>query len=372
VNRPESSVMINVTKTYLPPLEEYHQYLQGIWERVHVTNHGPLVLELEAKLKAYLGVKHLFFVNNGTIALQIAVKALGLAGEVITTPFSYVATTSSLVWEGCRPVFVDIDPETLTLDAARIEEAITDQTTGILATHVYGNPCDVDAIGQVAGRHGLKVIYDAAHAFGVHYRGKSLLDYGDVATLSFHATKLFHTGEGGAIVTNDDALAHRIAYMRNFGHNGPEAFWGVGINGKSSELHAAMGLCVLPRVAGLIESRRQLFATYDALLAKADLQRPVLRPATEYNYAYYPVLFPTEEKLLEARDALNREDIFPRRYFYPALNTLDYAGGQSLPVAEDVARRVLCLPLYHDLERADAARIAGIIVNVFAHDYCRS
>ena len=364
--------MINVTKAYLPPLEEYHQYLQGIWERVHVTNHGPLVLELEARLKAHLGVKHLFFVNNGTIALQIAIKALGLGGEIITTPFSYVATTSSIVWEGCRPVFVDIEPETLTIDAARIEEAITDQTTAILATHVYGNPCDVDLIGQIAARHGLKVIYDAAHAFGIRHQGQSLLAYGDVATLSFHATKLFHTGEGGAIVTDNDALAHRIAYMRNFGHNGPEAFWGVGINGKSSELHAAMGLCVLPRMPQLIESRRQIFAGYDQLLAKADLQRPVLRAATEYNYAYYPVLFPTEEKLLEARDALNREQIFPRRYFYPALNTLAYVGHQPLPVAEDVARRVLCLPLYHDLSLADVARIAGIIVNVFTHDYCRS
>jgi dTDP-4-amino-4,6-dideoxygalactose transaminase len=364
--------MINVTKTYLPPLEEYHEYLEGIWQRVHVTNHGPLVLELEAKLKAYLGVKHFFFVNNGTIALQIALKALGLGGEIITTPFSYVATTSSIVWEGCRPVFVDIDPETLTIDAALIEEAITPSTSAILATHVYGNPCDVESIGAIASRHGLKVIYDAAHAFGVQYQGRSLLDYGDAATLSFHATKLFHTGEGGAIVTNDDGLAHRIAYMRNFGHNGPEAFWGVGVNGKSSELHAAMGLCVLPRVAQLIGLRKQISQAYDEYFAGTELRRPVLRDELAYNYAYYPVLFPSEEKLLEARDALNREQIFPRRYFYPSLNTLSYVEHRPLPVAEDASRRVLCLPLYHDLGLMDAGRIASIILQVFANDYCRS
>jgi dTDP-4-amino-4,6-dideoxygalactose transaminase len=357
--------MINVTKTYLPPLEEYQQYLQGIWERVHVTNHGPLVLELEARLKACLGVKHLFFVNNGTIALQIAIKALGLGGEIITTPFSYVATTSSIVWEGCRPVFVDIDPESLTLDATRLEEAVTDQTTGILATHVYGNPCDVDAIGRVAGKYGLKVIYDAAHAFGVHYRGKSLLDYGDVATLSFHATKLFHTGEGGAIVTNDDALAHRIAYMRNFGHNGPEAFWGVGINGKSSELHAAMGLCVLPRVPELIARRCATARLYDQLLGESPLVRPRLTPGTTYNYSYYAVIFPSEADLLRAKEALNAKQVFPRRYFYPSLNTVNYVQSEVMPVAEEMAKRVLCLPLYHDIREEEVNFICTIILNAF-------
>jgi dTDP-4-amino-4,6-dideoxygalactose transaminase len=362
---------INVTKSYLPPLEEYTKYLEGIWTRVHVTNHGPLVLELEAKLKAYLGVKHLFFVNNGTIAIQIALKAMDVKGEVITTPFSYVATTSSIVWEGCRPVFVDIEPATLTIDPNLIEQAVTANTTAILATHVYGNPCDVEAIEAIAHKHNLAVIYDAAHAFGVSYKGQSLLNYGDVATLSFHATKLFHTGEGGAIITNNDDVAHRIAYMRNFGHNGPEAFWGVGINGKSSELHAAMGLCVLPKVDELINCRKRIFAWYDQLLEKTDLQRPLLQADTIYNFAYYPVIFPTEERLLETRDALNREQIFPRRYFYPSLNTLPYLPYQRLEISEDIAKRVLCLPLFHDLSQDEVTTIARIILHILENDYHR-
>jgi dTDP-4-amino-4,6-dideoxygalactose transaminase len=355
--------MINVTKTYLPPLEEYTRYLQGIWQRVHLTNHGPLVLELEQKLKEYLGVKHLFFVNNGTIALQIAIKALELRGEIITTPFSYVATTSSIVWEGCKPVFVDIHPASLCIDPTLIERAITPSSTAIMATHVYGNPCDVEAIEALAIRYQLKVIYDAAHAFGTIYKETSVLNYGDVSTLSFHATKLFHTGEGGAIVTNNDELAHKIAYMRNFGHNGPEAFWGVGVNGKSSELHAAMGLCVFPKVAELIKRRKEISAAYDVLLDSTGLQRPHLQPGTCYNYAYYPLIFPTELVLLQVKDALNAQQVFPRRYFYPSLNTLNYVHKQYMPVSEDIATRVLCLPLYYDLTDQEVEMISSIIRN---------
>src|SRR5688572_25479009 len=236
--------MINVTKSFLPPIEEYVKYLEGIWERCHLTNHGPLVNELEEKLKTYLGVKNFFYLNNGTIAIQLAIKALDITGEVITTPFSYVATCSSIVWENAKPVFVDIDPGNFTIDATKIEAAITPRTSAILATHVYGIPCNVEEIDRIAKKHKLKVVYDAAHAFGVEYKGASLLNYGHISTLSFHATKLFHTVEGGGITTNDDELAHRIAYMRNFGHKGQEEFWGLGINGKSSEFHAAMGLCM--------------------------------------------------------------------------------------------------------------------------------
>lgn len=354
--------MINVTRTYLPPLEEYTKYLEGIWERVYLTNAGPLVVELEQRLREYLGVKHFFFVNNGTIALQIALKALEIEeGEVLTTPFSYVATTSSIVWEGSEPVFVDIHPETLCLDPAKIEAAITPRTRAIMATHVYGNPCDVEAIEAIAQRHQLKVIYDAAHAFGTLYKGTSVLNYGDVSTLSFHATKLFHTGEGGAIVTNDDAIAHRIAYMRNFGHNGPEAFWGVGVNGKSSELHAAMGLCVLPKVPELIAKRKALAELYDSLLDGTVCVRPALQPHTTYNYSYHPILLPSEEVLLKVRDALNAQEITPRRYFYPSLNTLNYVRPQAAPISEDVSTRVLCLPLYYDLEFDQVRQIAAII-----------
>lgn len=355
--------MINVTKTYLPPLEEYVEYLQGIWERNLVTNNGPLVKELEAKLKEYLGVKHLFFVNNGTIALQIAFKALGLQGEIITTPFSYVATTSSIVWEGCQPVFVDIDPETLCLDPDLIEAAITPQTTAILAVHVYGHPCDVERIQAIADRHGLKVIYDGAHAFGVRYKGQSLLVHGDIATLSFHATKLFHTVEGGALLTNDDEVAHRIGYMRNFGHKGQEEFWGLGINGKNSEFHAAMGLCMLPKVTDLIAKRKAVSEMYDSLVRESGLSRPKRLEATIYNYAYYPVLCPSEAQLLSVRAALNADGISPRRYFFPSLNLLPYLKYKPMSVAENTAGRVLCLPLYPELSEADVGTICAAVLS---------
>ncbi|MBE0685043.1 MAG: DegT/DnrJ/EryC1/StrS family aminotransferase, partial [Anaerolineaceae bacterium] len=258
--------MIPVTKSFLPPINEYIQYLEKIWESNQLTNHGPFVKELETKLEDYLGVKHLFFVTNGTIALQIAIKALDLHGEIITTPFSYVATTSSIVWEGCSPVFVDIEPSTLCINPDLIEDAITSETSAILTTHVYGIPSDVDKIYEIAQRHNIKVIYDAAHAFGVRFKEKSLVSYGDTSTLSFHATKLFHTVEGGAIITQDDEIANRISYMRNFGHKGQEDFWGLGINGKNSEFHAAMGLCNLNHISSIIERRKQVSEWYDDLL----------------------------------------------------------------------------------------------------------
>lgn len=358
--------MINVTQAFLPPLEEYTHYLEGIWNRGQLTNAGPLAVELEARLKEYLGVKHFFLVNNGTIALQIALKALDVEGEVITTPFSYVATTSSIVWENSKPVFADIHPETLCLDPARLEAAITPATQAIMATHVYGNPCDVEAIEAIAQRHKLKVIYDAAHAFGTQYKGSSVLNYGDVSTLSFHATKLFHTGEGGGIATNDDDVAHRISYMRNFGHNGPEAFWGVGVNGKNSELHAAMGLAVFPYVERLIARRQELSALYDARLNKQLYRRPLLQPGTNvYNCAYYPVVLPSEEALLQVQKALNAADIFPRRYFYPSLNTLNYIEPrQHMPVSEDIASRVLCLPLYYTLTAGQVQQVVALMNTV--------
>ena len=228
--------MINVTKPFLPPYEEYEQYLKGIWDRVWLTNNGPLVNDLELKLKSFLGVDHLLFLSNGTIALQIAIKALKLKGEIITTPFSFVATTSSIVWEECEPVFVDIDPASLNINPALIEAAITPKTTAILATHVFGNPCDIEAIEKIAAKHNLKVIYDGAHAFGTTYKGRSVFEYGDICTTSFHATKLFHTTEGGAVVTKDAALLREMSFLRNFGHNGPDTFATIGINGKNSRM----------------------------------------------------------------------------------------------------------------------------------------
>ena len=354
--------MINVTKTYLPPLEDYVQYLRGIWERNWITNNSPLVQELEVKLKEFLGVKHLFFVSNGTIALQIAIKALDLPGEIITTPFSYVATTSSIVWEGCQPVFVDIDPETLCLDPNLIEASITPRTTAILTVHIYGHPCDVERIQAIADRHGLKVIYDAAHAFGVRYNGQSLLAHGNISTLSFHATKIFHTVEGGALVTNDDEVAHRIAYMRNFGHKNQEEFWGLGINGKNSEFHAAMGLCILPRIAEIIARHQVISDLYDNLLKGSLLIRPVFAPNTDYNYAYYVVLFESQKALLKVKTVLNDNNIFPRRYFYPALNTLPYIHPISMPVTDNISKRVLCLPLSSELTTEEIELVFGLIL----------
>lgn len=353
--------MIPVTKSYLPPLEEYIEYLKKIWEANQLTNNGPLVQELEQKLKDYLGVKHLFFVSNGTIAEQIAIKALDLHGEVITTPFSYVATTSSIVWEGCQPVFVDIDPKTLCIDPDLIEAAITPHTSAIVATHVYGIPCAVEKIQAIAQKHNLKVIYDAAHTFGVKYHGRSLVSYGDISTLSFHATKIFHTVEGGAIITDNDALAHRISYMRNFGHKNQEEFWGLGINGKNSEFHAAMGLCNLPHVDEIIAARKKVSGWYDELLAYSGLTWPVIPSGTKYNYSYYPVLFSTEEELVRIKDTMNADQIFPRRYFYPSLNQVPYLQGSFSHVSEKISRRVLCLPMYTDLPKSVVEQITSII-----------
>lgn len=248
--------MINVTKTFFPPLDEYQFQLERIWNNQWLTNRGELVIELENKLKEYLSVSNITLMNNGTIPLQIALKILGKGGEIITTPFSYVATTAAIVWEQCTPVFVDIHPEYLTIDETKIEAAITDKTTCILATHVFGNPCYIEAIEVIAKKHHLNVIYDAAHAFGVTYNGNSIFDFGDVSTCSFHATKLFHTGEGGALFCKDANLRHKMFYSHNFGHNGPLDFYGLGINGKISELQAAMGLTVFPHMETILESRK--------------------------------------------------------------------------------------------------------------------
>lgn len=353
--------MINVTKTFLPPQEEYQKYLDKIWKSCHVTNHGPLVLELEKKLKKYLKVKHLFFVNNGTIALQIAIKALDLKGEVITTPFSFVATTSSLVWEGCQPVFADIDPATLTINPEEISNKITDKTSGILATHVYGNPCDVEQIRKIARKNKLKVIFDAAHAFGVKYKGKSILDYGDISIISFHATKIFHTIEGGAIITNDDNLAKKVEYMRNFGFKTPTSFQGIGINGKNCEFHAAMGLCLLPKITEIINKRKSISQAYDKYLKGSPVVRPIARDGSKQNYSYYPIMLPNEEVLLRVINSLNSHQIFPRRYFYPSLNKLQYVKKQHMPISENISPRVVCLPSFYDLKDAEIKKISSII-----------
>lgn len=353
--------MINVTKTFLPPIDEYNRNLQRAWDKEWLTNRGELVLELERKLKKYLEVSNVILTNNGTVPLQIALKLLGKKGEIITTPFSYVATTAAIVWENCIPVFVDIHPEYLTLDEKKIEEAITAKTTAILATHVFGNPCNVDVIEAIAKKHKLKVIYDAAHCFGVKFNGRSIFDFGDVSTCSFHATKLFHTGEGGAMFTSNSNLQHQLYYSHNFGHNGPLAFHGLGINGKMSELQAAMGLAVLPYIENIISERKKIVDYYNQYLDFSKLKTLKIRDNTLWNYSYYPVIFESEEQLFKVEKMLNEAQIFPRRYFYPSLNTIDYTESIKMPVSESIASRILCLPLYVGLSEDDSSKIVEII-----------
>jgi dTDP-4-amino-4,6-dideoxygalactose transaminase len=356
--------MIPVTKPFLPPRDEYRELVDQVWERNWLTNNGPLVNKLELRLKRHLGLDHLLFVSNGTIALQFAINVLELEGDIITTPFSYVATTSSIVWEGCRPVFVDIDPQTLNLDPQKIEPAITDDTTAILATHCFGNPCDIDAIRTVADKHNLKVIYDASHCFGTTYQGECVFKYGDVSTTSFHATKLYHTVEGGAVITEDPELLERMAYMRNFGHDGPGQFNGVGINGKNSEMHAAMGLCNLDHIDEILDRRAQQSRYYDELLEGLRVRRPDTNGESSVNNAYYPVLFETHEAMKKATEYLEKREISPRRYFHPSLSSLDYVPEMNTPVSDDAARRVLCLPLYHTLTREEQEMIARFLLRV--------
>ena len=292
--------------------------------------------------------------------LQIAIKALRLKGEIITTPFSYVATTSSIVWEGCIPVFVDIHPEYLTLDETMIEAAITSNTSAILATHVFGNPCDVEAIEAIAKKYHLKVIYDAAHCFGVAYKGTSVFEYGDVSTCSFHATKLFHTGEGGAIFANNKKLQSKLFYHHNFGHEGKESFQGLGINAKMSELQAAMGLAVLPYMDKIIQGRKKVVKFYIDNLQ--EFKHLKIRNETQWNYSYFPIIFKAEQELLKVQKALNTIGVFPRRYFYPSLKKMPYILTASYtPVSDRICRTILCLPLYHDISKEDLKIIVNCI-----------
>jgi dTDP-4-amino-4,6-dideoxygalactose transaminase len=354
--------MIAVTKTFLPPIEEFQSHIQRAWDNHWLTNRGALVLELEHKLKKYLNVSNILITNNGTVPLQIALKLVGNQGEIVTTPFSYVATASAIVWEHCKPVFVDIDPEYFTIDETKIEAAITSKTTAILATHVFGNPCNVERIYEIATRHRLKVIYDAAHCFGVTYKGKSIFEYGDISTCSFHATKIFHTGEGGAVFCKEESLYKKIFYSHNFGHDGPLSFHGLGINGKISELQAAMGLSVFPYLDMIMSNRKKAIDYYNIRLRDTDLQLLKIRDNTEWNFSYYPVLFKDEDQLLRVEKLLTAQEILPRRYFYPSLNTIEYMKGGPMPVSENVAGRILCLPLFADIAEADLERICQIVI----------
>lgn len=352
--------LIPVTKPFLPPIEEYMAQVQRAYNNEWLTNRGELVRELEDKIQVYLGSKAKpILMNNGTIPLQIALKLLGGGGEIITTPFSYVATTSTIVWEGCIPVYVDMDPIYWTIDETKIEEAITENTTCILATHVFGNPCNVEEIERIANKHSLHVIYDAAHCFGVKYKGKSIFDWGDISTCSFHATKIFHTGEGGAAFVNDEDLYEKVFYSHNFGHNGPTDFHGLGINGKMSELQAAMGLAVLPSMNEIIEKRRLIYEKYCSEIE--DYKFIQIRPDTNWNYHYVPMLIRTNQDMESFLQFVTSKQVAPRRYFYPSLNTLNYVDSVYCGNSEHVSSKIVCLPIYDKLNVEEQARIINTI-----------
>lgn len=362
--------MIPVTKPYLPNREKLNNYIDGIYERNWLTNNGPLVQKLTHRLEEYLGVKNLLLLSNGTLALQVAYHALGIINsdknqnaEAITTPFTFIATASSLKWEGIQPVFVDIDPNTWCMNTENITSAITSNTRAIVPVHVFGNACDVERIDNIAAEHKLKVIYDAAHAFGVTYKGKSLLEHGDASTLSFHATKLFHSIEGGAIIFKHKKDLARAKNMINFGITGPETIVELGINAKMNEFQAAMGLCVLDEMEENLHQRQQVWQRYQQTLNDT-LQLQSQNPHIDYNYAYFPVVFKTEQQTLQVAETLKENGVLTRRYFYPSLEFVESLGcGTEQAVSTDIASRILCLPIYTDLKVQEQNKIIELIRN---------
>lgn len=353
--------MINVTKPYLPNIERYKKYIDRIYDTNWLTNDGPLVRELEDRLKEYLEVKNIVLVSNGTLALQIAYRLLDLKGEVITTPFSFVATASSLTWEHIDPVFADINSTTFNIDTQNVEEKITENTSAIVPVHVFGNSCDVESLEALAKKNNLKIVYDAAHAFGVKYKNKSVLEFGDVSTLSFHATKLFHTIEGGALVFNDDDLYAKAKRMINFGYDNWE-IRALGINAKMNEFQAAMGLSHLDDMDEILGKRKALYRGYtDGLKDYVGFQE--LNPDCSYNYSYMPILLDSEQQTLDVVSMLNGKNIYPRRYFHPSLDTVQYiTSDQVMNVSRDISSRILCLPIYPDLPSDDQAIIVDTII----------
>lgn len=353
--------MINVTKTYLPNKEKYKQYVDEIYKNSWVTNNGAMVKKLEKRLEEFLGVKNLVLVANGTIALEIAYRTLGVKGFALTTPFSFVATTSSLITNGILPIFVDIDSNSLNMDPNKIEELITPHTEAIVPVHVFGNGCDVEKIDSIAKKHNLKIIYDAAHAFGVDYKGESILNYGDISTLSFHATKLFHTIEGGALVINNDDLVEEARYLINFGIENEESIPHLGTNAKMNEFEAAMGLCMLDEMEFVIEQRKKIFEYYEEEL-NGLVKFQEKNKDTTNNFSYFPIILEDETRLKKVQNALTYEKIFPRRYFYPSLDTLDYIEPKQYAAnSRDISKKILALPIFVELEKADQDKIIKIV-----------
>jgi dTDP-4-amino-4,6-dideoxygalactose transaminase len=360
--------MITVTRSDLPPLEKYVEYLKIIWGNRWLTNDGELVQLLTKRLEDYLKTKNLVVMSNGTLTLQLALRALGVKGEVITTPFTFAATTNVLMWEGLEPVFADIDKETYNIDPYDVEEKITDKTSAILAVHVYGNPCDVDNLKNIADRHNLKLIYDAAHAFAVEYNDSSILDFGDASTLSFHATKVFNTIEGGAVISKDIDVFEKLKLMRNHGIKSETEVVIPGINAKMNEFQAAMGLCNIEMVDCAIAQRKVVYKRYIERLSGLNFQFQKI-VASRYNYSYMPVLFGSSAERDSVYSLLNKNNVKPRKYFYPLTVNFDYFKTEvtdlvekfGLASANSIAERVLCLPLYPDLALSEIDRIASLI-----------
>ena len=359
--------MIFVTRPYLPELKEYIRYLKKIWKNKWLTNNGEFVRSLEVEQKKYLKVKNLLLTTNGMLGLQLTLKALDLTGEVITTPFTFAATTNVLVWEGLTPVFADIDPETYNIDPIDVERKITKKTSAILAVHVYGNPCDVITLQRIARKYELKLIYDAAHAFGVKCKGRSVLEYGDASVVSFHATKMYNTIEGGAIVVKDKMLIKKLKLLRDFGIESEEKVVLPGINAKMNEFQAAMGLCNLKSIGTIIKKRKVIYERYkDALsdLPSISFQRLV---TSQYNYIYMPVCFSDKQERDNVYGALRDQGIMSRKYFYPLTTEAVYFKGKNLikkfklDNAKNVADRILCLPIYPDLGLGVVDRITSLI-----------
>ncbi|MEM7763865.1 MAG: DegT/DnrJ/EryC1/StrS family aminotransferase [Pseudomonadota bacterium] len=350
-----------VSKIYLPEKEKFVAYIDKIYESGWLTNNGPLVQELEQALEAYLGVKNLLLTASGTAALQIAMKTLDLEGEAITTPFTYVATSSALVAEKVKPVFVDIDADTLNIDPDKIEAQITADTTAIVPVHVFGNVCDVEAIEAIAKRHNLRVIYDAAHTFGIKFKGRSVFSYGDISTVSFHATKIFHTIEGGAVIVNDDSLYAKAKAIRNYGMDDSGEIAYSGVNGKLNEVSAAMGLCNVHEIDRIIDERRRAFEYYTSQLqGKVGFQH--YNPDATMNYSYISALFKDHAEMSAVRSALAEQEIYPRQYFYPSLETAPFTGSTAhMPISGDVVSRILVLPMHSGAERPVTETILNIV-----------
>jgi dTDP-4-amino-4,6-dideoxygalactose transaminase len=355
---------IFVTMPTLAPLSELYPILEGIWERGILTHNGPIVQQFEKDVARFLGTKNIVAVANGTVAIQMGIKALQLTGEIITTPFTFVATVSSILWENCTPVFVDINPETFNIDPEKIEERITNRTSAVLPVHVFGNPCEMEAIEQIARQNHLKVLYDAAHAVGVQYSGKSILEYGDISATSFHATKMLNTVEGGGCVTNNEELHERLKRIRFFGYDDSKNVVDDGFNGKMTEVHAAVSIANLKYLREALNDRKEKYLLYkDILSSNSDLRFQKINQ--DCNYSYFPVIFPDEATLLKVERELNKRHIFPRRYFYPSVNTFSKIVPYfPTPKSEDIAKRILCLPLYFELEKDKVEDIAMEILNI--------